>query len=124
MLMRRISNHKESCPAFQSKATSPDISLIEKIRRARSMGISMDVVPLPHAYDDEENPQFDGDADIRFSRMDNVERIQAIREKKIDKAKTAKAAAKSVTATDTSVANPAAQATPAAPSPASQPAGE
>lgn len=33
-----------------------------------------------HAYDDPENPEFDPDAEIRWSRMDNVARIMALSE--------------------------------------------
>lgn len=80
----------------QAMPTFVDLSLIDKIRKARLDGVSMDVVPLMHAYDDDpDNPQFDPEAEIRFSRMDNVARNMELAAQKALSRKEAREQAKS-----------------------------
>lgn len=47
-------------------------SLRDQLRLARESGVSMDCVPTPREYDDDENI-LDPDADIRVSRFDRAD---------------------------------------------------
>lgn len=47
-------------------------SLRDQLRLAREAGVSMDCVPTPREYDEDENV-LDPDADIRFSRFDRAD---------------------------------------------------
>lgn len=59
-----------------AQSSFEEISLGERIHRSIRDGVSLDIVPLAYAYDDEDKPEeqgIDPDSEVRMSRLDRLE---------------------------------------------------
>ena len=71
-------NRLQCVKSYQHHAQSSfeELSLGERIHRSIRDGVSLDIVPLAYAYDDEDKPEeqgIDPDSEVRMSRLDRLE---------------------------------------------------
>lgn len=62
--------------SHDAQSSFEEISLGERIHRSIRDGVSLDIVPLAYAYDDEDKPEeqgIDPDSEVRMSRLDRLE---------------------------------------------------
>lgn len=76
MIGHRNRSQRVKSLRHHAQSSFEELSLGERIHRSIRDGVSLDIVPLAYAYDDEDAPDQQGvdpDSEVRMSRLDRLE---------------------------------------------------